>query len=213
MLMSGNSDFSAVIPRFEFRTFGQHLDKEAKRMARLSVPVPENLWERHSDEVYLVSSHNDSCNAKIRNGKIDIKTLLLKVDGLEQWSPFMLMDFPISVEKLKNDLFRAFQVAFDFQTTSIETQEEFIELMQSLRDIQVVTIHKQRFAYQVNGTICETGTIIINGARVETISVESGDIAAVKKTMREIGLEDYENINYVQMIKRVTGWIHQPLAN
>ena len=37
---------------------------------------------------------------------------------------------------------------------------------------------------------------------METISVESGDIAAVKKTMREIGLEDYENINYVQMIKK-----------
>ena len=33
-------------PRFEFRSFGQNFDEAAKRMARLSVPVPEKVWER-----------------------------------------------------------------------------------------------------------------------------------------------------------------------
>ena len=36
-------------PRFEFRTFGQNFDNANKRMARLSMPVPEKVWERHSD--------------------------------------------------------------------------------------------------------------------------------------------------------------------
>ncbi len=30
-------------PRFEFRSFGQNFDEAAKRMARLSVPVPEKV--------------------------------------------------------------------------------------------------------------------------------------------------------------------------
>ncbi len=42
-------------PRFEFRTFGQNFDKSAKRMARLSVPIPEKVWERESDEIYILS--------------------------------------------------------------------------------------------------------------------------------------------------------------
>ena len=43
-------------------------------MARLSVPVPEKVWERESDEIYIISRKNDINNTKIRNGKMDIKT-------------------------------------------------------------------------------------------------------------------------------------------
>ena len=37
-------------PRFEFRSFGQNFNDQAARMARLSVPIPEKLWVRHSPE-------------------------------------------------------------------------------------------------------------------------------------------------------------------
>ena len=42
-------------PRFEFRTFGQDFDIPAKYMARLSVPIPEKVWERTSEEIYILS--------------------------------------------------------------------------------------------------------------------------------------------------------------
>ena len=74
-------------PRFEFRSFGRCFAKQAERMARLSVPVPEKVWERHSTETYIVSRTNDVNNTKIRDGKMDIKTFVQKVDGLEQWNP------------------------------------------------------------------------------------------------------------------------------
>ena len=51
-------------PRFEFRTFGQNFEKEAMRMARLSVPVPEKVWERTSTEIYIVSKTNDINNTR-----------------------------------------------------------------------------------------------------------------------------------------------------
>ena len=87
-------------PRFEFRSFGQNFDNAAKRMARLSAPVPEKVWERHSDEIYIVSSTNDINNTKIRDGKMDIKTYVQTVDGLEQWTPLMKAEFPISKKVL-----------------------------------------------------------------------------------------------------------------
>ena len=34
-------------------------------MARLSVPVPEKVWARESDEIYIISNKNDINCAKI----------------------------------------------------------------------------------------------------------------------------------------------------
>ena len=56
-------------PRFEFRSFGQCFCEAHKRMARLSMPVPEKVWERLSDEIYIISRKNDINNTKIRDGK------------------------------------------------------------------------------------------------------------------------------------------------
>ena len=97
-------------PRFEFRTFGQCFKNAEKRMARLSVPVPEKVWERQSEEIYIMSRTNDINNTKIRDGKMDIKTYVQTVSGLEQWNPLMKAEFPITAEILEKEVFPAFQV-------------------------------------------------------------------------------------------------------
>ena len=60
-------------PRFEFRSFGKDFNKQAERMARLSVPIPEKLRIRHSPETYIMSRTNDINNTKIRDGKWILK--------------------------------------------------------------------------------------------------------------------------------------------
>lgn len=200
-------------PRFEFRSFGQSFDAAAKRMARLSMPVPEKVWERHSDEIYIMSRTNDINNTKIRDGKMDIKTYVQTVDGLEQWNPLMKGEFPISAEVLKKEVFPAFQVTMPELTKETYTYNEFIEMINNHPDLQAVKVHKQRFGYMVNNTICETGSVLINGAKVETINSESTEVDDIKKTMKDVGLEGVENINYLQAIKRVIGMIDKPLAN
>lgn len=200
-------------PRFEFRSFGQNFDKAAKRMARLSIPVPEKIWERSSDEVYILSKTNDINNTKIRDGKMDIKTYVQTVDGLEQWNPLMKTEFPIAVEVLKNEVFPAFQVKMPELNKADYTYDEFMNLIHAHPDLQAVKVHKQRFGYMVNNTICETANVLINGAKVITISSESTEVEDIKKTIKEIGLEGIENINYLQAIKRVIGMINKPLAN
>lgn len=200
-------------PRFEFRTFGQNFDSAAKRMARLSAPVPEKVWERQSDEIYILSRTNDINNTKIRDGKMDIKTFVQTVDGLEQWNPLMKGEFPISADVLKNEVFPAFQVSMPTFAKSVYTYDEFIEMIEKHPDLQAVRVHKQRFGYMVNGTICEVGNVLINGAKVVTINSESTEIDDIKKTLTDVGLEGVENINYLQAIKRVIGMINKPLAN
>lgn len=200
-------------PRFEFRSFGQNFDKAHFRMARLSVPVPEKVWERHSDEIYIMSRTNDINNTKIRDGKMDIKTFVQAVDGLEQWNPLMKGEFPMPSAVLVNEVFTAFQVDIPKLSKEVYTYEEFMEIIRNHRDLQAVRVHKQRFGYMVNNTICEYGIVLINGARVVTVNSESTEIKDIKKTIIDLGLEGVENINYLQAIKRVIGMIDKPLAN
>jgi len=200
-------------PRFEFRSFGQNFEKAASRMARFSVPVPEKVWERYSDEIYILSRTNDINNTKVRDGKMDIKTYVQTVDGLEQWNPLMKGEFPIQASVLKNEVFPAFQVIMPKLTKDVYTFEEFMEMINNHPDLAAVRVHKQRFGYMVNNTICEYGEVLINGARVVTINSESTEVEDIKKTIKDIGLEGVENINYLQAIKRVIGMINKPLAN
>ncbi len=200
-------------PRFEFRTFGQDFDEQHYRMSRLSVPVPEKVWERQSQEIYILSRTNDINNTKIRDGKMDIKTYVQTVDGLEQWNPLMKGEFPIAAEVLKNEVFPAFQVEMPSLEKDTYTYEEFMEMINAHPDLQAVRVNKERYGYMVNDTICEFGYVQINGAQVVTINSESTEVEDIKKTMKDVGLEGVENINYLQAIKRVIGMINKPLAN
>jgi hypothetical protein len=182
-------------------------------MARLSVPISEKLRVRYSQESYIMSRTNDINNTKIRNGKMDIKTYVQTVDGLEQWNPLTKIEFPISVNFLKSDIFPAFQVEIpDFEKTEY-TMDEFLSMVKKHLDLQAVSVVKERFGYMVNDTICEVGNILINGAKVITINSESTELDDIKKTVIDVGLDDVKNINYLQAIKRVIGWIDKPLAN
>ena len=200
-------------PRFEFRSFGQDFNKQAERMARLSVPIPEKLRVRHSQESYIMSRTNDINNTKIRDGKMDIKAYVQTVDRLEQWNPLMKIEFPISVNFLKSDIFPAFQVEIPNFGKTEYTMDEFLAMVKKHLDLQAVSVVKERFGYMINDTICEVGNILINGAKVITINSESTELDDIKKTVIDVGLDDVENINYLQAIKRVIGWIDKPLAN
>ncbi|MCK5845839.1 MAG: hypothetical protein KAG84_00250 [Bacteroidales bacterium] len=200
-------------PRFEFRTFGQDFDAASYLMSRLSVPVPSKVWERESDEIYIVSKTNDINNTKIRDGKMDIKTFVQTVDGLEQWNPLMKGEFPISAEVLKNEVYTAFKVDAPVFDKDTYTMEEFLEMVDAHADLQAVRVHKERYGYMVNNTICEVADVLINGAHIVSVNSESTEVEDIKKTMVDLGVENDENINYLQAIKRIIGWSKKTLAN
>ncbi|MBU2553289.1 MAG: hypothetical protein KKF98_02445 [Bacteroidetes bacterium] len=200
-------------PRFEFRTFGKEFNEAAFLMSRLSVPVPEKVWERFSEEIYIVSKTNDINNTKIRDGKMDIKTLIQSVDGLEQWNPLMKGEFPMKAEILTQEVFPAFKVEMPELTKEIYTLEEFLEIIHNHPDLQAVRVEKERYGYMVNDTICEYANVWINGALVVSLNSESTEVEDIKKTITDLKLEDAENINYLQAIKRVIGMSNKKLAN
>jgi hypothetical protein len=200
-------------PRFEFRTFGQDFSESAALMAELSIPVPEKFRHRQSEEIYFVSRFNDINNIKIRDGKIDIKTYVQTVKGLEQWNPLMKVEFPISSAKLKTEIFPTFQVEIPKLKKDKYTISEFLNMVDVSLDLQAVRVYKERFGYMVNDTICEVANVVINDAKVVSINSESTEIKNVLKTLDDVKLNHFENINYLQIIKRVIGMINKPIVN
>ncbi len=200
-------------PRFEFRTFGQDFEEEHYLLSRLSMPVPEKVWERTSEEIYILSKTNNINNTKIRNGKMDIKTFVSEKEGLEQWNPLMKGEFPISKKVLTEDVFPAFKVEMPELSKEEYSLDEFIDMIKAHNELAAVRVKKLRYGYMVNDTICEFAEVLINGAKVYSINSESTEIADILKTMEQTGMNKYENINYLQAIKRVIGWIDKPLAN
>ncbi|BDY06861.1 hypothetical protein [Ferrimonas sp. YFM] len=200
-------------PRFEFRTFGQDFTQPGERMARLSQPVPEKVWCRHSDEIYIMSRTNDLNNTKIRDGKMDIKTFVTEQDGLEQWDPKLKAEFPVGRAQLAEEILPAFMVDAPELTKDEYSLEAFLELVNRHPDLQAVKVHKERYGYMVNDTICEVAKVLVNGASIVSINSESTELEDIQKTIKDVGLEGVENINYLQAIKRVIGMIDKPLAN
>ncbi len=200
-------------PRFEFRSFGQNFENAHFRMSRLSSPVPENVWKRNSEEIYIISHVTNITNTKIREGKLDIKTLVQTINGLEQWKPLLKEPFPVSANLLVKEVFPSLGVDLSEMIKESYSLEDFLKITNDNPKLLRARVKKERYGYMVNDTICEFGYVWINGAKVCTISSESTDPEAIQKTMEDIGLKGVENINYLEAIKRVTGLLYKPLAN
>jgi len=198
-------------PRFEFRTFGQSFDIEWKKMDELSAPVPEKVRERSSEEIYIVSKTNDVNNTKIRDGKMDIKTFVKEVDGLEQWNPLLKAEFPLKADFIKTDLFDAFKAECPELDKGEYLYEDFKKIIKDHKDLQAVNVKKHRFGFMINDTICEYAEVLINGALICSLNSESTEISDIKKTLQDVGLIGKENINYLAAIKRVIGMSEKTL--
>lgn len=205
------SNIENTAPRFEFRTFGQHLESAIGKMKQLSEPVPEKFRERRSGEIYLISAINSTNNVKIRDDKLDIKTLIRTERGLEQWNPVAKAEFPLHAGFVAEELFPSFEAAIPDLDQESYDLKALLKMARIHPELLVVQVKKQRFGFMVNKTICEYATVLINGAKVVTLSSESAEPEDVLKTIGDLGLEGMENINYVQAIKRVTGLIDKPL--
>ena len=79
------------------------------------------------------------------------------------------------------------------------------EIIKPHPDLAAVNIFKRRYAFTINYCIAEIGEVYINGAKIMTANLESVDIEAILKGMEMVGLDKYENVNYLLAIKRVIG--------
>jgi len=182
-------------------------------MELLSIPVPEDIQVRIFEEIYIISKTVDDTNIKIKSNKLDVKKLIKTQDNLEQWETILKKDFPISNQFLIDEIFPALNIDSPIFNEDNLDKKQFIDIIKQHDNLLAVPVQKQRHAYIINLSICEFAQVIIGNAYLYSVSVESTDIAEVKKTIHDLNLDSFENINYIQAIKRVKDIISKPLAN
>ncbi|MEA3412167.1 MAG: hypothetical protein U9R74_11605 [Pseudomonadota bacterium] len=137
---------------------------------------------------------------------MDIKVLVNETQGLEQWAPRMKGEFPMTLETIRDEVFPAFGVPVPLFERSGYTLDQFQhELVRPHKELTAARVFKRRFGFAVNGCITEIADLLINGAAIRTVAVESEDAGAVLQAMQMLGLGEYENVNYLLAIKRIIG--------
>ena len=190
----------AIIPRWEWRTFREELSSYAETLKKYGEP---NI--RKSEEFYILSNASNE-NIKIREDVVDIKSLKnINTDKLEQWDPIMKDGFPIASAKLEG-LFTVFNVPTpEFKRNEYSYQQFLDEVIMPNSALKVVNVKKVRYIYKINDCAVELAETEFNGVPSQTACVEHIDPAVVMATVQELGLVDFENINYIKAMKKSVG--------
>jgi exopolyphosphatase/guanosine-5'-triphosphate,3'-diphosphate pyrophosphatase len=189
-----------IIPRWEWRTFGESFGEADNRFAALD---PGGVQE--SDEIYFLSPTVDA-NVKVRDKLMDIKLLQqVNADGLEQWRPVMKGTFPLPAAEVTK-VFHELQIAAPTPDRADYTLEQFIDkLVVPGGQLRVVKVHKKRTHYTVDGCMSEMADVTADGKSTRTVALELEDPARVIATVRKLGLDRFENINYPRGLKQLVG--------
>jgi exopolyphosphatase / guanosine-5'-triphosphate,3'-diphosphate pyrophosphatase len=189
-----------IVPRWEWRTFGQDFGEAEKRFAALATEKVQK-----SEEIYLVAAGSES-NVKVRDQLLDIKIREhVDANGLEQWRPVMKSPFPLSaaaISSVKSALGLP-AVATDRDNLSLEQLLEWFALPSS--PIRIVNVSKVRARYHVGGCVSELTEVLANGKKVRTVAIEDADAAKVIAAVRAMGLDHFPNTSYPSGLKQVIG--------
>lgn len=189
-----------IIPRWEWRTFTNNLGDAEANIRKYSEEKT-----RESDEIYILSEVSMD-NTKVRNDLMDVKTLLqVNEDRLEQWMPIMKATFPISISDIER-VYKCFKVALPKLERSEYTLQQYIdELISKSKLLKAVNVHKKRTGFTINNCIVEIAEVTVDGKTIKTAAIELEDPNVVIKTVRELGLDIFPNINYLRGLKNLVG--------
>jgi exopolyphosphatase/guanosine-5'-triphosphate,3'-diphosphate pyrophosphatase len=197
---AGSPTPSGVVPRWEWRTFGDRFDVADDLLGGLT---PDR--QRSNDELYFLSLHSDA-SVKVRDGLADVKHLLrVDDDGLELWSPVLKAEFPLPADDVQVVL-TTLGVESSPRQQSYSVDELVRQLIEPHADLAAVEVHKDRTHYTFDGCIVES-TVVSSGGRVtRSLAVESPDPRLVSSVVRSLGLTGQRNTCVARGLKRLVGF-------
>ncbi|MDY6915554.1 MAG: hypothetical protein SVM86_04490 [Candidatus Cloacimonadota bacterium] len=191
-----------IIPRWEWRTFGKDFTENENKIKKYG----ESPREKTSSEIYILSS-NSNDNTKIRDELMDIKTPIRinKNTKLEQWTVLAKFDFPIHINDLAL-VYKAFGLEIPYLKKDEYSYKDYIKILITQNpELKMVEVKKQRHGFLVGDAIVEFAEVKFNEVSTKTIAVEHAEPQLVLETVKKLGLEKFENINYIKAMKRTFG--------
>jgi exopolyphosphatase/guanosine-5'-triphosphate,3'-diphosphate pyrophosphatase len=192
---------TAVVPRWEWRTFGDDFGSAEGTFAAMS---PERVQE--SDELYLLAA-GEGDTVKVRDGLMDVKHLeRVNEDGLEQWLPVMKASFPLSAADVGSALAALGVPAPDLTREAFTLDELLDELVRPNPALLALEVSKRRQRYTLGGCMAELTEVRTPRGSTRTIAIETDDAALVIAAVRDLGLESRLNTSFPRGLKELVGF-------
>lgn len=181
---------AVIVPRWEWRTFGQRFGAADAAFAALT---PDSTHD--SDELYLLAPDADT--VKVRDDLMDIKVLReVNADGLERWEPVLKASFPLGADDVET-VRRALRLTASDDLRAGATLEATLAAITGPgHTVRAVTVHKHRVRYTIGGCMAELSEVEADGLPIRTIAIEAADGDAVIAAVRSVGLGGYRNTSY-----------------
>jgi len=194
---------SEIEPRYEFRIFGRCLGLAEQRLRAMA--SCESISE--SREIYLLGCEQVyDRNVKIRHGKLELKRLIERHESLERWRPDSQWAFPIARDSIRDTLWPD---DLPEQAPALPAMLSKNDLLQFIAQFAVpsyrANVYKRRFRFTLPACRAELDQLLINGAALETLAVESEDPQAVLAVQSLLRIEDCENQSYPLALSRILG--------
>ena len=179
-----------IVPRWEWRTFGDTFGDAETRLAALPPTKVDD-----SDELYILSSRIEG-SIKVRDGKLDVKRLERRSeDGLEQWKPVANAEFPIAATDVA-----ALLAALDVNVPPLNREayalDQLIdEVVAPHDDLLSVPVRKHRVHHMLDGCRAEVTQVRSGPRTTRTIAVEDEDPALVRSTVEALELSSRPNVS------------------
>jgi exopolyphosphatase / guanosine-5'-triphosphate,3'-diphosphate pyrophosphatase len=190
-----------IVPRWEWRTFGERFGAAEDRLAELT---PTRVDD--SDEVYIVSSRGEG-SIKVRGGVLDVKRLeQVSDEGLEQWRPVAKAEFPIAATDVA-ELLLGLDVAVPALNRDAYDLDELVdEVVRPSADLLSISVHKRRVHYALDGCMAELTDVQADSLATRTIAVEAEDPVLVRAAVDELGLWSRSNVSFPRGLKALVGF-------
>jgi hypothetical protein len=189
-----------IIPRFEFHIFAHDLASQREKLYQLATFAE---YEEQED-VYLITADNHNHNIKVRDGRLGIKRLIQKKEGLEQWQPIFQTSFPLTSSQIRWELFASLNVITPpLQYDSYNQELFWEELIKPRRSICLAHVTKHRSRYNYGSCQAEFTHFWANGSPMQTLAIKDEDQGAVQQLRTKLGLQAYANMNYPLALERL----------
>jgi exopolyphosphatase/guanosine-5'-triphosphate,3'-diphosphate pyrophosphatase len=198
---TGDADSGSIVPRWEWRTFGEPFDTARELLATVTA---DRVHE--SDEVYLLSAQGDA-SVKVRDELMDVKQLeQVNEDGLELWKPTLKASFPLSADDAA-----AVLTALNVPVPALERDEYSLdevesELIHPNPDLRALRVHKRRNRYVVDECMVELSELSADDSSIHTLAIESPDPGVVLGMVHRVGLDQRRNVSVTRALKALVGF-------
>ena len=189
--------------RYEFRLFGQCFGEQDRRLRALA-PCEEISESR---EIYFLGQRGiREHNVKLRNGRLELKRLRERREGMERWEPAGLWEFPLAMEVIDTLLQPLAAVEPQVALPAQVSLEELLRYV-ARADVALVRadLFKRRFIFTAGACRAEVDELLVNGAAIVSVALESEDLAAALELRSQLLLDGYENVSYPLALARIVG--------